>query len=79
MSDRIDEQMSKYGDFPADEVWELFKAGFLTKSPEARIADLKTMDFHLEAQTGLTREHASMVQKRREIVAIHQKLRELNR
>jgi hypothetical protein len=79
MTDSIDEQMAKYGDFPADDVWGLYKVAFLNKSPEARIADLRTLDFHLEAQSGLTREHASMVQKRREIVASHQKLRELNR
>jgi hypothetical protein len=71
MSDPLGEQIAKYGALDEEESWQGFKLGFLTKPPQARIADLKTADQWLALQDGLTREHASMVVKKRELETMH--------
>ena len=71
MSDPIGEQIAKYGALDEDESWEGFKRGFLLKAPQQRIADLHTADAWLATQSGVTREHASMVVKKRELEDLH--------
>ena len=79
MSDPIGEQIAKYGALDEDESWEGFKRGFLLKAPQARIADLHTADQWLATQTGITREHASMVVKKRELEDLHYTLLKVSR
>lgn len=75
MSDGIIDQMAKYGDHDEEESWRLFKAGYMMKSPEARIADLKQTDLWLEQQTQVTKEHASLLTRKRELKSLHRALR----
>lgn len=79
MSDPIGEQIGKYGALDEDEAWEGFKRGFLLKPPQSRIADLHTADQWLATQAGITREHASMVVKKRELEGAHYALLKVGR
>jgi hypothetical protein len=79
MSDGIVEQMAKYGDHDEETSWEVFKKGYSRKLPEARIADLKMADQWLDVQTRPTREHASILTRKRELEAIHWTLRGVGR
>jgi len=75
MSDEIVRQMSKWGDVDEEESWRLYKTGFLLMSADKRIQDLQNLDRWLENETRPTREHASMLTRRRELQDIHYALR----
>ena len=79
MEDGIIKQMTKYGDHDEEESWRLYKAGYMMKSPEARIADLRQTDLWLEQQTQITKEHASLLTRKREMESIHRRLRDAGR
>lgn len=79
MSDGIVEQLAKYGDHDEETSWKIFKDFYLRKSPEARIADLKLADQWLEHQARPTREHASILTRKRELEALHWTLRGVGR
>jgi hypothetical protein len=79
MSDGIIDQLSKYGDHDEEESWRLFKAGYMMKSPEARVADLRQTDLWLEQETQVTKNHASLLTRKRELESIHRRLRDANR
>jgi hypothetical protein len=79
MSDSIVDQLTKYGDYNEEEAWDRFKQGYLLKSPESRIIDLKACDTFIEQFNHPTKEAASVLTRKRELFDIHTRLRELNR
>jgi hypothetical protein len=79
MSDGIIDQLSKYGDYDEDTAWEVWKAGYMMKPAPARIADLRAVDLWLDQQTTVTKEHASLLTRKREMESIHRRLRDANR
>jgi hypothetical protein len=71
-------QLEKYSDDP-DGAWLEFKRQFAMKAPTDRVTDLRTADVWLETQTTVTREHASTLAAKRELVDLHMMLRAGNR
>ena len=59
--------------------WARFKQEFLLKHPASRVQDLVAADSFLDQQTTLTREHADLVVKRRELYDLHTRLRNAGR
>jgi hypothetical protein len=78
-SDSVIDQLSKYGDFDEEEAWEVWKNGYVRKHPQARIEDLRAVDLWLDQQTTVTKEHASLLTRKREMESIHRRLREAGR
>jgi hypothetical protein len=78
-TDGIVQQLSKYGDYDEAEAWEVWLSGYMMKPAAARIADLRATDQWLETQDRPTREHASLITRRREMESIHRRLREAGR
>jgi hypothetical protein len=70
-------ELEKYSD--GDDAWDIFRAQFAMKSPADRIADLRTADAWLEQQTTVTREHASTLAAKRQLLDLHLMLRAGNR
>jgi hypothetical protein len=79
MSDGIIRQLTTYGEYGEEASWEIFKNHYLMKSPRDRIENLQAVDTFLELQTAPTREHASLITKRRELLDIHNRLRSAGR
>jgi hypothetical protein len=69
----------KYWGGADEESWNGFLTGFSMKSQAARIHDVEMVDTWLAQQTTLTREHASLVTRKRELLSVHRKLQELGR
>jgi hypothetical protein len=64
--------LQKYMD---DDVFDRFRdAEFFRYSPDQRIAVLMGWDRLMDQETKLTRDHAELIAKRRELVAMHQLL-----
>lgn len=59
--------------------WARFKQEFLLKPQASRVQDLVVADSFLDQQTTLTREHAELVTKRRELYDLHVRLRQAGR
>jgi hypothetical protein len=78
MSDGIANQF-KYWDEGEENGWARFKEAFLLKPQASRIQDLVAADSFLDQQTALTREHADLVVKRRELFDLHTRLRNAGR
>jgi hypothetical protein len=81
MEDGIINQF-QYWAGPDDEVeakWAGFKAEYMTKPKAARIHELQMVDTWLDQQTSLTREHASLVTRKRELFDLHTRLLQLGR
>jgi hypothetical protein len=80
MSDGISNQFTYWGS-PGEEEqgWDGYLASFSMKPKAARIYDLEQADTWLAEQTVLSREHAALVSKKRELLSIHRKLQELGR
>ena len=53
------------------QIWETFKQDFAKKDPNSRRADLRVVDQYLADQTGVTRDHAAMIQQKRELESVH--------
>ena len=79
MSDAIDKALSKFGDYDESEAFELLKAAFVLKSPEARIEDLRSAEMYLDQYTQPTKEMASTLTKCRELAFLHKTLRNAGR
>jgi hypothetical protein len=79
VSDPISQQLAAYSDFDEDESWDRWAARYVTQPPEYRVESLKIMDGWLAAQDGITREHASLVVKKRELESLHFALRRAGR
>jgi hypothetical protein len=81
--DGIIRQLTSYGDFGADQAWDVFKGNYLRKTPEQRIVDLRAADTfiesHTEGHTGVAKELASLLTRKRELEWIHRRLRDANR
>jgi hypothetical protein len=69
----------KYWGGASEESWDGFLAGFSMKPQAARIHDVEMVDSWLAQQSGLTREHASLLSRKRELLSVHRKLQELGR
>lgn len=79
MEDEIVRQLNAYWEDEPETSWAAWTAGFMLKNPHQRIADLKTADQWLATQDGITREHASMLTRKRELEDLHWKLRRAGR
>jgi hypothetical protein len=81
MSDGIIDQLQYWGgpDEEAEAKWLGFKTEYMTKPKAARIHDLQMADSWLDQQTSLTREHASLVVRKRELFDLHTRLLQLGR
>jgi hypothetical protein len=78
MSDGIASQF-RYWDAGEEDGWLRFKEAFLLKPQASRIQDLVAAASFLDQQTTLTREHADLVVKRRELFDLHTRLRQAGR
>jgi hypothetical protein len=58
-------------DEDAGQIWETFKAHFVRSDANSRRQSLTVMDQHLENEDRPTREHAEMLQKKRELSDLH--------
>ncbi len=77
--DEIVRQINSYWEDTPEESWAAWRAGFALKNPLQRITDLKTADQWLATQDSITREHASMLTRKRELEDIHWQLRRAGR
>ena len=79
MSDEIVRQMSKYGDYDEETSWSLYKTSYLMKPAAERAADLQKadqwIDHYTSEHTGVTKELASLLTRRRELETLHKTLR----
>ena len=75
MDDQITDSLSKYWEEDGEQAWRGFTAGFLTKAPAQRVADLKTADAWIsqyqDEHAYPTRELGSLIQRRRELLDLH--------
>ena len=75
MDDQITNSLSKYWEEDGEQAWRGFTAGFLTKAPAQRVADLKTADQWIENYQQENRypskELGSLIQRRRELLDLH--------
>ncbi len=53
------------------QIWQTFKNDFAKKDPNTRRADLRTVEAYLGEQTSVTRDHAAMIQMKRELDVVH--------
>ena len=58
-------------DEDGSQIWASFKAEFAKKLPDARRADLRTVEQYLGEQISVTRDHAAMIQMKRELDDVH--------
>jgi hypothetical protein len=80
MTDGISNQFTYWGS-PGEEEqsWDSYLSGFSMKPQAARVYDLEMADTWLAEQTSLTKEHAALLSKKRELLSVHRKLQELGR
>jgi hypothetical protein len=58
-------------DEDGQQIWQTYKTEFAKRPANDRRADLRTVDGYLAEQTSVTKDHAAMLQMRREMEDIH--------
>ena len=81
MSDRIMDELEAFmPDADDDTKWDEYRRHYVTLGPAARLSVLQHVDeTHLDGRMHITKEFASLVQRRRELVALHSQLRRSGR
>jgi hypothetical protein len=79
MSDGIANQFTYWGGPNEEQSWDGYLSSFSMKPQSARIYDLEMADTWLAEQSVLSREHAALLSKKREMLSVHRKLQELGR
>jgi hypothetical protein len=78
MDDQITDSLSKYWEESGDVAWAGFTTGFLTKAPAQPVADLRVADTWIQnyqqENRYPTKELGSLIQRRRELLDIHNSL-----
>jgi hypothetical protein len=81
MSDKMVENWAKalYWEEGEDALFDHMKETFIRKDPLTRLQDLQIVDSWLNEESAPTREHASMLTKKRELEHLHRALKAAGR
>jgi hypothetical protein len=81
MSDKMTENWAKalYWEEGEDALFAQIKAEFIKRNEFTRLKDLEVVDSWLNEESGATREHAAMLQKKRELEDLHRLLKRAGR